>query len=153
MTTTTTASKVQVESRPGALMINTEKLPWAPMPLEGAEFKLLRVNEQCGGMTLLIRFAAGVTAPIHKHFGGAEVYTIKGHWSYQEGAVGPGDYAYEPGGVVHEPAAENEEVLLFVVAYGPIGMYGEDGAIAGVLDMDAMTAVWEQAKAAAAAGE
>lgn len=105
----------KAQAVPGALMLQTEHIPWTPNPDGGpGEFKLLSIDPGSGGWTTLNRFPAGAQVPMHLHMGAVEIYTISGTWSYQEGELHAGGYAYEPSGVLHEPDAESEVELLIV---------------------------------------
>jgi 2,4'-dihydroxyacetophenone dioxygenase len=121
------ALTVEPVSLPGALMLQTGDIPWTRFPDNaGGEFKLLNVDIGSGGWTTLMRFPDGVEIPMHLHMGAVEIYTIRGTWSYQEGTLTAGGYAYEPSGVLHEPDSESE-VELFIVNRGGNLYFDEDG--------------------------
>lgn len=112
------ALTVKAASLPGALMLRTSDIPWTAYPDGGpGEFKLLNIDVGSGGWTTLNRFPDGARIPMHLHLGAVEIYTIAGTWSYQEGRLTAGGYAYEPSGVLHEPDSESE-VELFIVNHG-----------------------------------
>jgi anti-sigma factor ChrR (cupin superfamily) len=132
-----TATKVQVESRPGGRMVDTATIPWTEFPFPGTRFKLLNINDHNDALTMILRVDRGVQTPIHKHLGAVEVYTIEGNWSYQEGEVGAGGYSYEPNGVIHQPASDTD-LEMFIVAHGPVLNLTDDGDIAGIIDNDVL---------------
>lgn len=112
---------------PGALMLQTHTIPWTPDPDGGpGEFKLLSVDIGSGGWTTLNRFPDDAHIPMHLHMGAVEIYTIRGAWSYQEGELTAGGYAYEPAGVLHEPDAESD-VELFIVNRGGNLYFDDEG--------------------------
>lgn len=145
MKQTTTA----VEHRPEhqAQMINVNDLEWIPFPLEGTTFKPLHLDDASGRATFLLRVPAGNYTDPHKHLASVEAYVVQGGFSYpSEGAVTAGDYVWEPGGVTHQPGAEgDDDLILFVVAHGPVQGINEDGELAGVIDNEL---IYEFAKAA-----
>lgn len=128
------ALTVRATSLPGALMLQADHIPWTPFPDgTGAEFKLLNVDVGSGGWTTIMRFPDGVEIPMHLHLGAVEIYTISGTWSYQEGTITTGGYAYEPSGVIHEPSSESE-VLLFIISRGSNLYFDDSGKFTMWLD-------------------
>jgi len=121
-------------SMPGAQMLRTETIPWTPFPDgSGGEFKLLNVDLGTGGTTTLMRFPKDTRVPMHLHLGAVEIYTVSGTWSYQEGTLDAGGYAYEPSGVIHEPDSETG-VELFIVSRGSNLYFDENGDFTAWLD-------------------
>ncbi|MEM9168811.1 MAG: 2,4'-dihydroxyacetophenone dioxygenase family protein [Pseudomonadota bacterium] len=129
-------SRVKTPSK----MIRVGDLEWAPFPLEGTFFKPLHLDDDNGRATFLLRVPAGSKADMHKHLAAVEAFVVSGGFSYPgEGSVGAGDYVFEPGGVVHEPAPDDDEdLILFVVAHGPVQGVEPDGTPGGVIDNDLM---------------
>jgi quercetin dioxygenase-like cupin family protein len=128
------ALTVKATSLPGALMLEPESIPWTDFPDgTGARFRLLSVDPGSGGWTTIMRFPEGVQIPMHLHLGAVEIYTISGTWSYQEGRLTAGGYAYEPSGVIHEPDSESE-VELFIVSRGSNLYFDDDGKFLMWLD-------------------
>lgn len=97
-------------------------MDWAPFPLPGTFFKPLHLADNAGRATFILKIPQGCKADVHKHLAAVEAFVIQGGFSYEgEGSVRAGDYVFEPGGMVHEPAADGEEdLILFVVAHGPV---------------------------------
>lgn len=108
-------------------------LPWTEWVMAGTYFKLLNLNELTGGFTMLLKVDPDVTAPVHHHIGGIEVYVIEGEFGYGDDRGGVGTYALESGGSIHEPTSPGG-VIMFAVVYGPLIGYNEDGSIAAVVD-------------------
>ncbi len=119
-------------------MLDVGQLEWAPFAMPGTTFKLLNLDNSSGRATFLLRIPAGLKVDPHKHLGSVEAYVIQGSFSYsEEGSVHAGGYVWEPGGAVHQPIAEgDEDLVMFVVAHGPIQAVDPDGALGGVLDND-----------------
>jgi anti-sigma factor ChrR (cupin superfamily) len=122
----------------GSVMINTAAIPWSPFPLNGTFFKLLHLDDDQGKATFLLKIPVGCVAEVHKHLAAVEAFVVQGGFSYPgEGTVRAGDYVYEPGGMVHEPASEGgEDLILFVVAQGPVQGFNPDGSPGGLIDND-----------------
>jgi hypothetical protein len=85
---------------------------------------------------------------MHLHMGAVEIYTVRGTWSYQEGTLTAGGYAYEPSGVLHEPDSETE-VELFIVNRGGNLYFDDDGRFTRWVDAHML---YTLAKANGAAG-
>ncbi|MEL7029608.1 MAG: 2,4'-dihydroxyacetophenone dioxygenase family protein [Pseudomonadota bacterium] len=134
-----------------SVMMDVSRIPWCEFALPGTFFKPLHLNDDAGAATFILRIPAGGAAEAHKHLAAVEAYVISGSFSYpDEGSVGPGDYVFEPGGIVHEPHADGgEDLILFVVAHGPVQGVNADGSPGGVIDNDV---IYEFAKAGGAAG-
>lgn len=128
-------------------MIDVKALAWAPFPLPGTFFKALHLDDPSGRATFILKIPKGCKADAHKHLASVEAYVIQGGFSYPgEGSVTAGDYVWEPQGVIHEPAADGEEdLILFVVAHGPVQGVLADGSAGGVIDNDL---IYEFAQAA-----
>ena len=129
---------VTTDSGPLSIMVDADSLPWVPFALEGTFFKLLHLNDDRGAATFILKIPKGCKADMHKHLATVEAYVLQGEFSYEnEGYAKQGHYVLEPGGVVHEPIAEgNEDLILFVVAHGPVQGVEPDGTFGGVIDND-----------------
>jgi 2,4'-dihydroxyacetophenone dioxygenase len=119
-------------------MQNVSRIEWSPFPLRGTFFKALHLDDASGRATFILKIPAGVTADPHKHLASVEAYVIQGGFSYEgEGSVVAGDYVWEPGGIVHEPGPDgNTDLIMFVVAHGPVQGVNPDGSLGGVIDND-----------------
>lgn len=122
----------------GSVMLDVSAIEWAPFPLPGTYFKGLHLDDNAGRATFILKIPHGCKAEVHKHLAAVEAYVIQGGFTYdQEGSVRAGDYVYEPGGMVHEPSADgDEDLILFVVAHGPVQGVLPDGSPGGVIDND-----------------
>lgn len=119
-------------------MTDVAGIEWIPFALPGTFFKPLHLDDASGRATFILKIPAGVTADAHKHLASVEAFVIQGSFGYPgEGQVRVGDYVWEPGGIVHAPTAdEHEDLILFVVAHGPVQGVGADGSLGGVIDND-----------------
>lgn len=127
-------------------MINVDTLDWIDFPMPGTTFKPLHLDDNAGRATFLLRVPAGGYTEPHRHLSSVEAYVVQGGFSYPgEGTVKAGDYVWEPGGVTHTPGSDgDEDLILFVVAHGPVVGVNADGSPGGVIDNDL---IYEFAKA------
>ena len=93
-----------------------------------------------GTWVLRVKFAPGVTLPLHFHTGTVHLYTMSGSWYYTEHpdqVQKAGDYMYEPGGSVHEfntPASNTEDTDTFMVVSGTNVNFDAAGNFLGMMD-------------------
>lgn len=136
------------ETRPNHWhFFDPDTIPWTPWAMEGTRYKLLNINEADGRFTFLLKVDPGVTAPIHKHIGEGEAWILDGSFGYGEEMGRKDWYSHEAAGSLHIPHSP-EGLLMFAISHGPILGYGDDGTIAGVIDVEWM---YETARANGAA--
>ena len=93
-----------------------------------------------GTWVLRVKFAPGITLPLHFHTGTVHLYTMSGSWYYTEypdQVQRAGDYLYEPGGSVHQfntPASNTEDTDTFMVVSGSNINFADDGTYLGMMD-------------------
>ena len=98
--------------------------------------------DPCNGIWVLrVKFAPGITLPLHFHTGTVHAYTLSGCWYYTEypnERQTAGSYLYEPGGSVHQfntPADNTEDTEAFFVVTGAnINFASEGGDYMGTMD-------------------
>ena len=117
------------------ILIRSDDLEWQPLG-PGTAYKLLRVSEETGQWTALLKMEAGARFAPHKHLGAAEFFVLKGGLEYRAGTAHAGDYGYEPLGVEHGATTCSEETIITFTADGPIAFYNEDGSIGMILDWE-----------------
>jgi len=112
-----------VLARKNSHYVDTKALKWfESMP--GVGLKILRVSEETGVVTVMVRHNAA--APPHYHLGAADFFMMQGHLGYRAGppeGYGPGTWFYEPAGARHEstqPVNESEDTIYLANIYGPI---------------------------------
>jgi 2,4'-dihydroxyacetophenone dioxygenase len=118
--------------------LDTTAIPWSDWIMEGTEFKLLNVNLETGGWSMLLRVRANQKADLHHHVGAIEGIILEGEFGYGEhdrGSVGA--YVYEPAEAVHEPTT-TAGFTMFAHFHGPVAGYHPDGSLAALADQDAM---------------
>lgn len=100
---------------------HADHLPWQPGPYAGVELKLLRKDPLTGGVTVLRKFAAGVTVPAHVHpLANETAYVLAGEWD-EDGVVhGPGTCFFAPRGERHGPHHARTEVISLTIFDGPL---------------------------------
>lgn len=128
------------------ILVQTRDIAWETMG-EGVGIKILRVSEETGQWTGLIRMEAGATFAAHKHLGAADGYILQGELEYRVGTAAAGSYLYEPLGAEHEATTCSEETILFFTAYGPIVFHAEDGSVAQILSYETALAMQAGARA------
>ena len=109
----------------------------------GVKVHPLFIDPYNGMMALRIKFAPGLTLPLHFHTGYVHGYTLSGCWYYTEypgQKQTAGSYLYEPGGSVHQfntPADNTEETdTIFFVTGANLNFATEKegGAYLGTMD-------------------
>ena len=84
-------------------IVRAEQLPWTPWAMPGTRFKLLYINRAIQMTVVLLDVEPNTEASVHKHFGDAHAYVLKGGFGYEHGEVFEGDYMVEAGGIMHTP--------------------------------------------------
>ena len=124
-----------MEAQPKDILVRSGDLPWQPLG-PGTWYKLLRVSEETGQWSALLKMDPGARFAPHKHLGAADFYVLKGALEYRAGIAREGDYGYEPLGVEHGATTCSEETIITFSAYGPIVFYNEDGTVNMILDWE-----------------
>ncbi len=127
------------------ILLQTENLDWQTMG-DGVGIKVLRVSEETGQWTALIRMEAGATFAAHKHLGAADGMVLEGKLEYRVGYAERGAFLYEPLGAVHEATTCSEPTTIYFNAYGPIVFHDESGAVTQILSHETALAMQEGAK-------
>lgn len=127
------------------ILVQTGDLKWESMG-DGVGIKVLRVSEETGQWTALIRMEPGATFAAHKHFGAADGYITKGKLEYRVGSASAGSYLYEPLGAVHDATTCSAETEILFTSYGPIIFYNEDGSVAQILSYETAQALLQGSK-------
>jgi len=102
----------------------------------------LFIDRYNGIWVLRVKFAPGVTLPMHFHTGTVHVYTMSGCWYYTEypdQKQTAGCYLHEPAGSVHQfntPLDNTEDTDTFMVVTGANINFGTDagGTYLGTMD-------------------
>ena len=89
---------------------------------------------------LRVKFAPGITLPLHFHTGCVHLYTMSGCWYYTEypdQQQTAGMYLYEPGGSVHQfntPADNTGDTDTFMIVTGANINFSAEGEYLGMMD-------------------
>jgi anti-sigma factor ChrR (cupin superfamily) len=118
---------------PFAALVDTDALEWATTA-GGNALKVLRVSEETGAWSALIKAAAGTVNPRHRHLGPADFLVLSGRMEYRGGVATAGCWVYEPAGALHEATTHPEETVYLANVHGPIAYLDEGGAIVRVSD-------------------
>lgn len=113
-------------------------LDWAPWVMDGTYFKLLNINPQTGGFTMLLKVEADNMAPVHGHLGTVEGMIYKGGFGYGDDRGRQFHYVMEEGGISHTPDTDKDGMEMFAVVYSPLVGYDDNGGIAGIVDAKLM---------------
>lgn len=104
--------------------IDCRLVPWALVPhLPGLGLKILRVSEETGVVSLMVRHN-GIAAP-HNHIGAGDFLVLQGNIGYRAGPAegyGPGVWFYEPAGARHDATQRvtDEDLIYTANIYGPV---------------------------------
>ncbi|MEL7029477.1 MAG: cupin domain-containing protein [Pseudomonadota bacterium] len=123
----------------GSTIIRTPDVPMTALPggLSGIHYKILNYDKNRGYIVLYNTFAPGSRFQPHKHLGMVEIFMISGSFFYENGAVYPGDYMCEAGGVTHAPGTD-EGAEMITIFHGPLQMIGADGEVEMTVGVDEM---------------
>jgi hypothetical protein len=129
--------------------------PWIPFS-EGIDIKVLRTSPRpvrglCFSNAPKVRFAR------HEHLGSGE-WKMEVRGGAQKGGITayPGDYGYEPSGVIHDSTCFVEDSTFYFTNFGPIKFIEDVDKTLFVLDWQGVRAIEAQGKEklmAAAAAE
>ncbi len=124
-------------------IVRAEEGGWVKLGtgLEGNEIKVLRLSEETGAYSLLVRAPKGTVNQAHVHSGPADFYIISGSIDYRVGHAKAGDWMYEPAGAFHEATSHPEDTLYLANVYGPLIFQKEDGSVDYVQDWTTIKAL------------
>jgi anti-sigma factor ChrR (cupin superfamily) len=111
------------EARISPTLVRGEEGEWQ-FSAPGVSKKVLRDNQQTGEATLLLRFVAGATYPLHNHPGDEEILALEGDLKVGKLELRPGDYLYTPPEGKHAVSSQNG-CLVFLRLSKPIEILDE----------------------------
>lgn len=116
-------------------VINTNDLEWRELA-PGVGIKVLRLDDQSGAWSVMIRSEPGSVLPPHRHDALSEIFILKGQGTHPEtGDFQAGDFVIEPAGAIHSPLFFTEEVIQIMISQGPSTFLAEDGSETFVMDV------------------
>lgn len=121
--------------------------PWieqSPM----TAIKVLWVGRESGTWVSMHRWKAGFVARRHKHLAPAHVFCLSGKMRHNDtdAIMGPGDYSYEPSGVIHGATTAIEDNVHLIFQLGAVLHLNDDDTPAGYHGWEAMEAIRAQAR-------
>ena len=121
------------------VFVHPDQLKWERMEkpagesprdeLDYHEFALLRVDEDTGGLTVLVRYGPRYHEPRHRNKYGHAIYVVRGAMcdaNTGETMVSTGCYQYMPAGEAHGPFTFAPDSLFLFVTDGPRDFIGEE---------------------------
>merc|ERR1711865_204078 len=118
--------------------VDTNALPWLPVPqLPGCALKPLRVSDETGAFTAMIKVDAGTTLPTHVHLGASDMFVLSGEMEFSQGPmkgkIGAGTWGYSPAGVLMEGNTATEDTEYLASFYGPVAFLNGAGKVDSLL--------------------
>ena len=140
------------------IAIDTTKAEWIDLGLPNSKpgenaILPLRISEENGSYTALIKSKAGTVIPPHLHLGETVVFVLEGGLEYRNGVALKGGYVYEPAGALHQATKHSEDTIYFVHVQNGAIFLNTDGSEGPVYDWRSVKAIvdaHEAAKKAAA---
>ncbi|MDG2304386.1 MAG: cupin domain-containing protein [Candidatus Binatia bacterium] len=138
------------------LFIDTEKGEWIDLGLPNSEpgenaMQLLRISEENGSYTALIKSKAGTVIPPHVHLGETVVYVLEGTLEYRNGVAKKGGFIYEPAGAVHDATQHAVDTIYLAHVQSGAIFLNEDGSEGPVYDWRSVKAIVDAHEASKAA--
>ena len=109
--------------------LDTDGMPWIPTG-PGKSFRPLRFA--ANGWSELMRLESGSTVAVHRHTGEVHAFNLSGTREiFGSGElVGPGNYVYEPAGMIDGwRAVGDEPCVMHIKVAGVIEYLDEDGRV------------------------
>ena len=105
----------------------TSEMDWIETQPGMAYMKVLWIAPESGRWAVLLRWKKGYVAKAHKHLSGAHVYILSGKLQVRDGTLNPGDFVYEPNGMVHGETTALEDTDYLFFCDGPVLYFDNDG--------------------------
>ena len=112
-----------IETEVSPTLVRREENQWQ-FSAPGVSKKVLRDDKQTGESTLLLRFEAGATYPLHNHPGDEEIFALEGDIKVGTHELKPGDYLHTPPEGKHDVSSQTG-CLVFLRLSKPIELLGE----------------------------
>lgn len=122
---------MQVKERISDEGVDINALEWQEFPESyhtgGLQWKLLHVAPEAPAFTVLFRAVRDVTARPHIHQGQAFVYQTVGEVHIHDMVAKGPAFGYEGAGADHPATFFKEGTEFFMVMFGPLDFYDEEG--------------------------
>lgn len=96
------------------VVINTKKTEWSP-GIGG--LSVMPLHNYQGESTALVKWPKGERFQLHRHFGGEEIFVIKGEFIDEHGRYPQGTWIRSPHLSEHFPYVEQETIILVKVGH------------------------------------
>ena len=93
----------------------------------GAAMKILWTGSESGRWAVLFKWGKGYVAGQHKHVSAAYTFILKGKLQVRDSVLNPGDFVYEPNGMIHGETTALEDTEYFFMCDGPVLFFDDDG--------------------------
>jgi quercetin dioxygenase-like cupin family protein len=135
------------------LFIDTNNGEWIDLALPNTvpgenAIMVLRISEENGSYTALIKSKAGTVIPPHVHLGETLVFVLEGALEYRGGVATAGGYVYEPSGAVHAQTQHPVDTIYFVQVQNGAIFLNEDGSEGPIYDWRSVKAIRDGHEAA-----
>jgi quercetin dioxygenase-like cupin family protein len=85
--------------------VRSQDLDWKPHRVEGVQCAILSVDDKQRMRSMVVKVAAGVTYPLHRHGGIEEIYMLEGDLIIENETYFAGDYIRSFSGSIHAPSS------------------------------------------------
>ena len=111
-------------------LVRSTDMDWIETSPGAAYMKILWLSPETGRWAVLLRWLKGYVARPHKHLSSAHVYMLSGKLQVRDCVLVPGDYYYEPNGMVHDTTTALEDTEYLFICDGPV-LYFDGDAFTG----------------------
>lgn len=107
-------------------VVRPGELEWTPTVPDQAWIKVLWTGAETGAWAALFRWKKGYAAGTHKHLSAAHVLVLSGKLQVRDAILHPGDYIYEPNGMVHDLTTALEDSEYLFICNGPLIFHDDE---------------------------
>mmetsp|Transcript_6467 Transcript_6467/g.13305 ORF Transcript_6467/g.13305 Transcript_6467/m.13305 type:complete len:408 (-) Transcript_6467:65-1288(-) len=114
--------------------VDTNLLPWIEIPdAPGCSFKPLRVSDETGMFSIVMRMKKGTVQPDLVHLGPADFMVLSGKMTYPEGPMAgtleAGTWGYVPADASISGLVADEDVEYLMNLHGPLAFINQDQSV------------------------
>ena len=107
--------------------VRTGDIDWVQTDEDGLAFiKVLWTGAESGHWAVIFRWLKGFVAGSHKHLSGSHTYILSGRLKVRDTILLPGDYLYEPNGIIHGATTALEDTEYLFIGEGPLLFFDGD---------------------------
>ena len=119
-------------------------MPWIETKPGQAWSKVLWVGAESGRWAVLLKWKQGYVAAPHKHLSAAFAFILSGKLAVRDTVYGPGDFVYEPNGMVHGATTALEDTEYLFICDGPV-LFFDDAGFTGYRGWEEVSRLRQQA--------